>query len=170
MTNRKRKGISPIIATVLLIAITIAAGLAIYGWVSGLISAGTSSKVIGSTPLSVTFVSATNAATSSQKTGVTLEIANQGSHDVTLTSSEIEIVASNGDVFVPSTGLTVYLSSTGYGTSGISVTIPAGGTQTVYVTLSKPFTDGNTYTLSIVGATDSEGGTVVANSVTFTVQ
>ena len=53
-----RKGISPIIATVLLIAITIAAGLAIYGWVSGLISSGTANtKLVGSGSVTMTLVS-----------------------------------------------------------------------------------------------------------------
>jgi len=102
MTNRKRKGISPIIATVLLIAITIAAGLAIYGWVSGLISAGTSSRIVGTTSLTLTLEEVNSADNSA-----TILIRNEGSYNVILNSTNIELFASNGTVTTPvSTSLT----------------------------------------------------------------
>ena len=166
MTNRKRKGISPIIATVLLIAITIAAGLAIYGWVSGLIGAGTSSRLTGSTPLSLTVVSVNSAVKGAVNTAVTISISNQGSHDVTLTTNNIQIVSSTGYV-EPASDISGIGSPSSAGPSTTSYTIPAGTVTTVeIVTNLKP----GTYTLSIVGATDNAGNTVIANSVSFTVQ
>jgi len=163
MTNRKRKGISPIIATVLLIAITIAAGLALYGWVSGLIGAGTSSRLTGTTPLSLTVVSAN---ITSSGIAVNISISNQGSHDVTLTTNNIQIVSSTGYV-EPASDISGIGSPSSAGPSTTSYTIPAGTVTTVeIVTNLKP----GTYTLSIVGATDNAGNTVIANSVSFTVQ
>jgi len=163
MRNRKRKGISPIIATVLLIAITIAAGLAIYGWVSGLIGAGTSSRLTGSTPLSLTVVSVSVGVSNDAavNTAVTISISNQGSHDVTLTTANIQIVSSAG-VVVPASQIHIASSSSSPGT------IPAGTVQTVTISITPPLSAG-TYTLSIVGATDNAGNTVIANSITFTV-
>ncbi len=162
MNKNVRKGISPIIATVLLIAITIAAGLAIYGWVSGLIGAGTSSRVTGATPLSITVVNAAYNAASSGQDSVVLTITNGGSHDVTLQNTNIEIVSSSGNA-VSTASITFGSSSTG----SHSVTISAGSTTTVTVT----FQGGTgTYTLSIVGATDAAGNTVIANSVSFNIQ
>jgi len=144
---------------VLLIAITIAAGLAIYGWVSGLISAGTSSKLTGSTPLTLTLASVTNTAKSGQQSPiqVTVTITNQGDHDVSLSSNNIEIVSAAGEV------CTVAPFSS-------NINIAAGSTQTVTITFTPHSGDlSNTFTLSIVGATDNANEPVIANSVSFTV-
>jgi len=166
MTSRKRKGISPIIATVLLIAITIAAGLAIYGWVSGLIGAGTSSRLTGTTPLSLTVVSA-GTTSSSGDIAVNISISNQGSHDVMLNITNIQIVSSAGYV-EPATDITGIGSPSNPAPSSITpFRIPAGEVTTVEITTTLP---AGTYTLSIVGATDTAGNTVIANSVSFTVQ
>jgi len=160
MTNAKRKGISPIIATVLLIAITIAAGLAIYGWVSGLIGAGTSSKLVGSTPITLSVASVTNKATTSGNTvTVTGLISNLGHHSESVSSTTIEIVSANGYVY---TGSSLTSPST-------PVTIAAGSTQSVPVIFKLQSGDKSiTFTLSIVGATDSANEPVIANSVSFT--
>ena len=166
MTNRKRKGISPIIATVLLIAITIAAGLAIYGWVSGLIGAGTGSRLTGSTPLSLTVVSANVVNSATNSAAVIISISNQGSHDVTLTNANIQIVSSAG-VVVPANNITGIGSPSSTLPTTSSFPIPAGTVTTVEIAaVLKP----GTYILSIVGATDNAGNTVIANSVTFTIK
>jgi len=162
MTNEKRKGISPIIATVLLIAITIAAGLAIYGWVSGLISAGTSSKLTGSTPLTLTLESAT---ISNGEDEVVVAISNQGAHDVPLSINNIQIVSSAG---YAATGITIVSSTSTY--SSTSTTIPAGSTTSVTISFTPANGDSSTtFTLSIVGATDTANEPVIANSISFTV-
>jgi len=142
---RSKRAISPIIATVLLIAITIAAGLAIYGWVSGLMSAGTSSKLTGTTSLTL---SVENTSSS----GATILIANEGSYDVNLGPNNFQLVASDGAI-------------NSAATSGLSVTVSAGGTNSVTIS----GLGAGTYTLKIVDATDVQGNTVIANSVTFTV-
>ena len=148
MTNRKRKGISPIIATVLLIAITIAAGLAIYGWVSGLISAGTSSRIVGTTSLTLTLEEVNSADNSA-----TILIRNEGSYNVILNSTNIELFASNGTVTTPAS------------TSSLPLTVPAGRTATLTIKTSSS----GTYTLEIINAHDVQGDTVLANSITFSI-
>ncbi len=149
-----RKGISPIIATVLLIAITIAAGLAIYGWVSGLISSGTANtKLVGSGSVTMTLVSVTSS-------GVTVEITDEGANSVTLTASNF--------YFVNSAGSYVSLGITSGGISG-PVTVSPG--TPVTITISWPSSTpsaGTTFTLEIVGAQDSAGNAVIANSLSVT--
>jgi len=149
MTNRKRKGISPIIATVLLIAITIAAGLAIYGWVSGLISAGTSSRIVGTTSLTLTLEEVNSADNSA-----TILIRNEGSYNVILNSTNIELVASDGTVTTP-------VSTS----PSLPLTVPAGRTATLTIKTSSS----GTYTLEIINAHDVQGDTVLANSITFSI-
>ena len=148
MTNRKRKGISPIIATVLLIAITIAAGLAIYGWVSGLISSGTSStKLVGSASVTMTLVSV-------KSSGVTVMITNEGVNSVTLSASNFFFVNSAGSY--PGTSI-----------SG-TATISPGKPEEITISWPSGTTPGDTYTLEIIGAQDSAGNAVIANSITVT--
>jgi len=148
---RSKRAISPIIATVLLIAITIAAGLAIYGWVSGLMSAGTSSKLTGTTSLTLSVENtSTNAAT--------ILIANEGSYDVNLGLGNFQLVASNGAV------VSNFPLAASNGAS-VTIDVPAGSTNSA--TISSLVA--GTYTLKIVDATDVQGNTVIANSVTFTV-
>ena len=153
MTNAKSKGISPIIATVLLIAITIAAGLAIYGWVSGLISSGTANtKLVGTGSVTMTLVSVNS-------NGVTVTITDEGANSVTLTASNFYFVNSAGSSPSPSiTGSTV--------TNNKEVTISPGAPATI--TIDWPSSSSGTYTLEIVGAQDSAGNAVIANSISVT--
>ena len=167
---RSKRAISPIIATVLLIAITIAAGLAIYGWVSGLMSAGTSSKLTGTTSLTLSVqqvydnTSATGAAS-----GAYISVYNGGSYDVNLVAnpvtpskSNLVVVASDGSIY---TSEGFYFKGTWTtSTSSITINVPAGATVTFAIGIAP-----GTYTLKIVNAQDVQGNTVVSNSVSFTV-
>jgi len=158
MTNGKRKGISPIIATVLLIAITIAAGLAIYGWVSGLISSGTANtKLVGTGSVTMTLVSVNSA-------GVTVTITDEGANSVTLTASNFYFVNSTGSF--PANGIKGSTVSTS-GTVKISPGTPAIITI-AWPTSTSAGTLTGTYTLEIVGAQDSAGNAVIANSISVT--
>ena len=159
MTNGKRKGISPIIATVLLIAITIAAGLAIYGWVSGLISSGTANtKLVGAGSVTMTLVSV------SKSNGVTVTITDEGANSVTLTASNFYFVNSTGSF--PANGIKGSTVSTS-GTVKISPGTPAIITI-AWPTSTSAGTLTGTYTLEIVGAQDSAGNAVIANSISVT--
>ena len=148
MTNRKRKGISPIIATVLLIAITIAAGLAIYGWVSGLIGAGTNNHMPTSEIATVTVVDVTS-------TTATLQITNEGNFPIPIYDSNVTVEQSN--------------TGTMTGTVSISPTppteIPARGTVTVSISR---LSAGTTYTVTLVGLIDTNGDPVISGSISFT--
>ncbi|WP_449462576.1 hypothetical protein PQ610_00540 [Tardisphaera miroshnichenkoae] len=144
MRKNVRKGISPIIATVLLIAITIAAGLAIYGWVSGLIGAGTSStRLPGTSTLSLTLLSVTS-------NTATIEISNPGTYTVTVSNAAVTVDLSNGN------------EASSVSISPSSVTVPPGSFATI--TLSG-LSSGTTYVVSVTG-TDSQG-TVSSNVLTF---
>ena len=146
MTNKKKKGISPIIATVLLIAITIAAGLAIYGWVSGLIGAGTNTHMPTSESATLTILDVTGWT-------ATLQITNGGNFPIPISGSNVVVEATNGTA-IPSSEV-----------SPSAGQIPAGGTVIVTVTGLAP---GNTYTVTLTGLTDTNGDTVISGSVSFT--
>jgi len=145
MTNRKRKGISPIIATVLLIAITIAAGLAIYGWVSGLIGAGTNTHMptAESATLTILDVSSTTA---------TLQITNAGNFPIPISNTNVVVQALSAAPPAPSVSI-----SAGQ--------IPADGTVIVTIT---GLVKGTTYTVTLKGLTDTQGNPVISGSVSFT--
>ena len=141
----KSKGISPIIATVLLIAITIAAGLAIYGWVSGLIGSGTNTHMPTSESATITILDVTNSA-------ATIQITNGGQYPISISNSAVVVIAAGSS----SPSGTVSLSST---------TIPADGTITVIITRLSSDT---TYTVTLTGLTDSQGNPVISGSISFT--
>ncbi|MFQ1020803.1 archaellin/type IV pilin N-terminal domain-containing protein [Tardisphaera saccharovorans] len=141
----KSKGISPIIATVLLIAITIAAGLAIYGWVSGLIGSGTSTHMPTSESATITILDVTN-------TAATLQITNGGQFPISISNSAVVVTAAGSST--PSGKVTVS-----------SNTIPADGTITVIITGLSPDT---TYTVTLTGLNDSQGNPVISGSISFT--
>jgi len=168
---RSKRAISPIIATVLLIAITIAAGLAIYGWVSGLMSAGTSSKLTGTTSLTLSVQGIGLKQGPVGSNVVNISVTNEGSYNVVLTAnqgstSQLLVVASDGDIVNGDFGFGDGIQSGDTGSSW-TWTIPAGGTVTIVLTTSMPTPA--TYTLKIVNAQDVQGNTVVSNSVSFTV-
>jgi len=146
MTNRKRKGISPIIATVLLIAITIAAGLAIYGWVSGLIGAGTNTHMPTSESATLTILDVTN-------TTATLQITNGGNFPIPINYAS------------PTSNVVVMPSPNGAKVSVSADEIPAEGTVIVTITGLKPST---TYTVTLNGLKDTYGDPVISGSVSFT--
>jgi len=148
MTNRKRKGISPIIATVLLIAITIAAGLAIYGWVSGLIGAGTNTHMPTSESATLTILDVTS-------NSATLQITNAGNFPITISNAASAVVVEQ----VGGTSTTPPIVSVN------PTIIPADGTAIVTIT---GLSGGQTYTVTLEGVTDSQGNPVISGSISFT--
>ena len=147
MTSGKRKGISPIIATVLLIAITIAAGLAIYGWVSGLIGAGTNTHMPTSESATLTILDVT-------KHTATLQITNGGIFPIPITVANNVVVKSSGGTPIPNGQVSVSADQ-----------IPADGTVIITIT---GLHSGKTYTVTLINLQDSQGNPVISNSVSFT--
>ncbi|MDP7975527.1 MAG: hypothetical protein RAK24_05175, partial [TACK group archaeon] len=133
--------------------------------------AGTSSKLTGTTSLTLSVEGIGLAQGPLGSDVINISISNEGSYDVDLTAnqgstSQLLLVASNGAIVNGDFGFGdgIYYGKTG---SSWTWTIPAGGTTTIVLTTSLPTPA--TYTLKIVNAQDVQGNTVVANSVSFTV-
>ncbi len=131
--KRKRKGITPIIATVFLLAITLIAAVAMGGFVFGLIG---SFSNVGAVTTTQTNVSAANAngatglasATCSTSTGTDfIAFTNVGTSSVTVNTASVTIggqtfsVAARGSCLVAPGGSTIYVNLAFAGTSGIIV-------------------------------------------------
>jgi len=135
-TLKNKKAVSPIIATLLLILIAVAAGVIIYVWTTSYIGTqiGTAG---GQETLVITNVKYyVNA--SSNKLDVT--IVNQGSSEITISTSSIIRVfnSSNNTLVAIGTSLTP-----------ASVTISPGAASTFTVTLNNPLIKGHSYVLEI---------------------
>ena len=128
ISARQRKGISPIIATVLIIAATLIAFAAVAGYIFGLFGSSTKSaqaQVVGSTLTGTT---------------LTLTFSNSGGQSVSITG----VSATVGTTSITDSSI-AYAVGTTTGLSGIN----PGVTTTVTVTLSARVTSGNTYTFSV---------------------
>ncbi|MDG6910271.1 MAG: type IV pilin N-terminal domain-containing protein [Nitrososphaerota archaeon] len=152
ISGRQRKGISPIIATVLIIAATLIAFAAVAGYIFGLFGSSTKSaqaQVVGESLTSGT-------------TGVlSLQFSNSGGQSVTITSESVTVGGAtytgsglaydspSGTALTPQAilpGITTYVTNTGWSTgfpgftSGTSYTfslaLSNGITSTVTVTAS----------------------------------
>mgnify|MGYP001773464975 CR=1 FL=1 len=86
--RQKRKAISPIIATLILIVITVIAGIFLYGFVSGYM--GTLSGTTNQPPPNIQFVSA-----SYNSSGLYFVVYNAGTQAVTLQSSAVTVNSNN---------------------------------------------------------------------------
>ncbi len=127
------KGISPIIATLLLIAIAVVASLVVYAWVMGYIGYQTSQ-----TGSAVQIQSITFSGTSPNEKVATVYLQNVGTNTVTLTPTTClyvngvqDTTASGPTSLAPGSTATIVSGSTVALTSGQTVTIKvttAGGT------------------------------------------
>jgi len=112
LTAGKRKAISPVLATVILIAITLIAAIAIAGFVFGLFGSFTSSAQVSG---QVTSCLAYNAAggggapgTHANNNVCTITLTNIGTSNVVVTGGSVQIggtaVACNGALVLPTVG------------------------------------------------------------------
>ena len=133
ISGRQRKGISPIIATVLIIAATLIAFAAVAGYIFGLFGSSTKSA------------QAQVVSESLPSTGpvLTLSFSNSGGQSVTITSASVTV---GGSILTGSVG--PYTAGTTTSAAGI---LPAV-TTSVGITFGTgtPFTAGTTYTFSLV--------------------
>jgi flagellin-like protein len=139
---RNCKAISPIFATLILIAIAVIAGVVVYMFTSGTLATMTGGGVAGTEKVAVQGV------TLSASTGVTVYAQSTNSMTVTLTS--IVIKNSNGDIVCSITPATTSLPSSG------AITSIANATAVTGVTANNP------YTITLVS---TKGGSFVSSSV-----
>jgi len=141
----RRKAISPIIATLILIVITVVAGVMLYGFVSGFMAKTTSSTG------TIAPISIASASVSSSNQNATIVVSNLGTTPVTIT--QVNLLNS-------STGALLVTFKT-FGTSSPSgtppVTVAGGSTTTIYAgtnssTMPSP---GTTVLVQVVTSTGS---------------
>jgi flagellin-like protein len=146
--GKKKKAISPIIATLILIVITVIAGIALYGFVSSYMSTITPTN---SAPPNVQFIAEKYTPTNS----FNFTILNAGSNPITITKAYI-INASNNQL------INVANIETGkYGGTPGSVTIAPNQIMLVNVTATNTIQPGNYY----VKLTTSNGFTITSPTV-----
>jgi flagellin-like protein len=152
---RKRKAVSPVIATVILIAVAVALGIAVAFWASGLTSSFSKYEKLGVN---------TQYATGSASTGwtVTLGGQNTGSSDATIIQIQVNGVPytnSSGGVTVTKASGTKSSSSSQFSISVVSgasfqltMSIPSSCTSSCTVIPGKTFNDGQTIQVTIITA------------------
>ena len=122
--SSKRKAISPVLATVILIAITLIAAIAIAGFVFGLFGSFTSSAQVSVTLSQLPHAIVSAAGLAAQNTGTSNAIANSltltyGGVTCSPTITATTITAGGGGIAIPITALnTCAASATGVAYSG----------------------------------------------------
>ena len=137
---RRRLGISPVIAIVILIAVAVALGIAVAFWATGLI--GTLGKV---EKLEIRTAYASGDSTNGWT--ITMRGANTGTADITI----VEITV-NGKPLSEWTGgaATIVGDSTATYNSGISAPISAGTSFTATIYIKEGFTSGQTVEIALI--------------------
>jgi flagellin-like protein len=142
----RRKAISPIIATLILIVITVVAGIMLYGFVSGFMANLGTSRTIA--PISIASASVNSSGSA------TIVVSNLGTTPVTITQVNL-LNASTGALLVTFKHIDTSPSSTSTSTS---VTIAGGNTTTIYASTvasgSMPYV-GKTVLVQVVTSTGS---------------
>jgi flagellin-like protein len=149
--GKGRKAVSPVIATLLLIAIAVAAGIVLYIFVSGLTTSLSNVKGTVTQPLQITVIKVTG--TGGVDT-ITYQIVNpNGASIISLT----DIITDNNGVQVTADSPAL-CTSVGAGT----ITTCAAGSSTSFTLQS-----GQTYRLVVVGS-DAVGNQYSSNPAPFT--
>jgi len=137
---KSRKALSPVVAAIILIAVTVAVSIAVAAWMGAL-----TFTFMKTEELKITSMTFPSSATSN----ITLTIKNPGTSKVTLSSVRVNDGANTVSSTYPSL------------TNGWD--IAAGDTKTLYVVLSSAWTPGNKYKVTLLSAT---GTTVAAYETT----
>ena len=151
--KQKRKAISPIIATLILIVITVIAGIFLYSFVSGYL--GTLSGTTNQPPPNVQFIASSVSPNSPNNSGYTFSftVENLGTTGVTFETNALLINAENGQLAGPAS-----VSVSGATTQG---TIAPNSEATITVTYSTALPAGNYY----VKFTTTSGYTIQSPTV-----
>jgi flagellin-like protein len=114
--RRSKKALSPVIATIILIAVTVAVSIAVAAWM-GALSVGF---------MTTEQVTITNCVYSSTTGNFTLTVVNTGTNDVTLASANVNGVACNS-TSLPSPALITARNQPG---TGVTMSLPTPLTMT----------------------------------------
>jgi len=157
MISNRRKAVSPVIATVILIAVAVALGIAVAFWASGLTSSFSKYEKLGVNTQYASPVTMTGC--SSQCWEIHLGGQNTGSSDATITQIQV-----NGVPYSWSTGaFNVTSSPANTGSAGtINIPVPSGQSFTIVFALpssasgspvsGKTFASGQTVQVTIITA------------------
>jgi len=154
MWERKQKAISPIIATLLLILIAIAAGVVVYAYVIGFVGSSTGGSPVGTSQISIDTATGSSASSS-----VTAFVRNIGGSSAVLTAFYVldgtgAIVA--GGSFIGTTSVSSATAcATITATSGMACSLAAGSTVKISVASGITMTSGSTYQLKVTTADGS---------------
>ena len=133
---RSRKALSPVVAAIILIAVTVAVSIAVAAWMGALTFTFMKTEELKIT--SMTFASPAN---------ITLTVRNPGTSKVTIS----QVTVNDGAVTVSSTYPVLPFD------------VAAGASQTVYITMGSAWTTGNKYKVTLLS---SSGTTVAAYETT----
>jgi len=173
-TVRKLKAVSPVIATLLLIAISVAAGIILYVFVSGFTGSLTAVAPPTAASAQAKFVCLNPA-----RTRITIEITNGSPAEIRFTKAEIAVRDGTGKFFTITNAedLDTSLPTTCDPTSVTNedIKVAAGASEFVEIEVdADPATTGlqglpkgQTFTISFVNVSDANGNPVTIGSVTF---
>jgi flagellin-like protein len=142
---KSKRALSPVIATIILIAVTVAVSLAVAAWMGALTFSFTSTEQLKYT----SYVWATG--TSGKDPGITLTVENTGSGASTIASVEVDanpLAASNCTI----NGIALAATTLAKGSSATIVITPNKGT------LSAGFVSGIEYNFMVVTAKGNQFG------------
>jgi len=154
--RKERKAISPIIATLLLILIAIAAGVVVYAYVIGFVGSTTTGQGSGTSNLSI------DTATGSHTGSLTAFVRNIGGESATITAFYVldstgAIVAGGafiGTIAASSASACATISAVG----GMACTLAAGSSVQIGVGAGITMTSGSTYQIKV---TTADGSSVI---------
>lgn len=152
---RRIKAVSPVIATLLLILIAVAAGVIVYGYVVGFIGTSTKNTTVQQSVMSVDVASA-----SSTTNKVTAYVRNSGS--TATTPSAFYISGTKLTINIPIT----YQITTGTTWPATTITLAFASSTTVTVTLSATAAVGNTLTIGALGGSVAIAGGSTSGTLT----
>ncbi|MEM3638366.1 MAG: archaellin/type IV pilin N-terminal domain-containing protein [Conexivisphaerales archaeon] len=145
MISNRRKAVSPVIATVILIAVAVALGIAVAFWASGLTSSFSKYEKLG--------VNTQYATGSGGNWVITLGGQNTGSSDASITQIQI-----NGVPYTSYSGISLNTQQPKSGTS-LPLSVPSGAQFELTLTLTaatlngvSAFNDGQTIQVTIITA------------------
>jgi FlaG/FlaF family flagellin (archaellin) len=167
---KQRLAVSPVIATLLLIAIAVAAGIVLYIFVSGLTTSLSNVKGTVTQPLQLTITSVTKSTGGGSTVWqISFIVINPNGAGVTLTNG---IITDNNGVQQQTIAAFATTSTTGACPTTSTTASVSATTQTIITACFSSITglnSGNTYRLVIVGS-DAVGNQYSSNPAPFTLR
>ena len=154
-----RRAVSPVIATVILIAVAVAIGIAVAFWASGLTTSFSKYEKLG---INVGYANSTGTPAPSW-TGawyvITIQGSNSGSSAATIVQVQVNGVPTTFAASQPSSTPTTATWWAPSGASGGTYPVPSGGNFIIYVGMTggtAPWTPGTTVEVALVTASGNQ--------------